>query len=194
MNGMKRGAYRVAAIVLGAWLAAFAVAAGHDAAQAQVTLHGLTFPQRIAGTEFAGSHSFEDKDPGLGYSVEYRLARWKIDVYIYDLRQTSIPDDALSDAVKGQLRQATQDVFKAGYGNVAPRLKYAILDDGAKVRFLCQSFGYTHTKLGKVDSYLCVTAFNRKFVKFRMTTGERAGSESVANRFVQAWTKVLWPR
>jgi len=193
MNGMKRPACRVAAIVLGVWLAAFAVAVGHDRAQAQATLHGLTFPQRIAGTEIAGTHSFEDKNPGLGYSVEYRLAGWKIDVYIYDLRQTSIPDDAMSDAVKGQLRQATQDIFKAGYGNVAPRLKYAILDDGTKVRFLCQSFGYTHKSLGKVDSYLCVTAFNRKFVKFRMTTGVRAGSESVANRFVQAWTKVLWP-
>ena len=170
--------------------AALLLAAGAALAQQPLTLFGLTFPDRIAGTQRMPPHDFESKNPGLGYSVEYRTQGWKIDVYVYDLGRSSIPDDPQSEAVTGQLAQATGDIYKS-YGQVETRLTYAILDDAAHVRFLCRSFGY-NDKQGPRDSYLCVTSARGKFVKFRLTTERRPGSESAANGFVQAWTGVLW--
>ena len=167
------------------------LAAGGAWAQMPLSLLGQTFPDRIAGAQRTEPHDFESKTPGLGYSVEYVLKGWKIDVFIYDLRRTDITDDAQSAPVTGQLAQATGDIFNA-YKQVQIRLKYAILDDAARVRFLCSSFGYAD-KQGERDSYLCVTSAKNKFIKFRLTTNRRAGSESAANAFVQAWTKVLWP-
>lgn len=150
------------------------LAAGVAAAQKPLSLFGLMFPDRIAGAQRTEPHDFESKTAGLGYSVEYQLKGWKIDVFIYDLRRTDISDDAQSAPVTGQLAQATGDIFNA-YKRVQIRLKYAILDDAARVRFLCSSFGYAD-KQGDRDSYLCVTSAKGKFIKFRLTTNRRAGS------------------
>ena len=171
---------------------ALLLTAGTVAAQKPLTIFGLTFPDRIAGAQRTEPHDFESKTAGLGYSVEYQLKGWKIDVFIYDLRRTDISDDAQSAPVTGQLAQATGDIFNAAYKQVQIKLKYAILDDSARVRFLCSRFGYVDKKAER-DSYLCVTSAKNKFIKFRLTTNRHAGSEAAANAFVQAWTKVLWP-
>src|SRR5437588_8295646 len=171
--------------------AALLVLAGAAHAQQPVVIFGVEFPDRIAGAQRGAPHDFETERPGLGHSVAYEAPGWKIDIYIYDLRRRDIADDPQSEPVKGQLAQASGDIVKT-YGQAETRLKYAILDDAARVRFLCASFAFTDRE-GPRDSYLCVTAARGKFVKFRLTTARRPGSESAANNFVQAWTKVLWP-
>jgi hypothetical protein len=47
--------------------------------------------------------------------------------------------------------------------------------------------------LGKVDSFLCLTSWNAKFLKFRLTTAHASGTASDARRFMKAWLPVLWP-
>ncbi len=159
-------------------------------AQKPVTIFGLTFPNRIAGAQIVPEpHKYDTAD--LGYSVEYRRPNWEIDVFIYDLGHSSVPDDPQSEPVVGQLARATADIVKA-YTKVNTKLTYAILDDKARVRFLCRSFGYTDKRRIR-DSYLCVTSAKSKFVKFRLTIDRRAGSESDANAFMSAWTQILWP-
>lgn len=169
------------------------VLAGAAAAQQSAAYFGLKFPRAIGGAQIGEPHDFESKNPGLGYSVNYRLPGGWIDVYIYDLRQASIPDDATSEPVRGQLLQATKDVFnRKGATNIKAKLRYALLDDTARVRFLCTSFIYSD-KGTPLDSYLCVTSWKNKFVKFRMSTRRRAGSDAVFHDFMKAWIPVLWP-
>jgi hypothetical protein len=167
------------------------LAAATAAAQSPLTVHGVNLPGQIAGAQRAELRNYQN--PALGSSVEYRLLGWKIDVYIYDLGQKSIPNDALSAPVTGQLKQATDDIFNSkDYSQVETKLKYAIRDNAARVRFLCSRFGYV-TAQSRKDSYLCVTSAQNKFVKFRLTADQHAGSEAKANAFVQAWIDVLWP-
>ena len=166
---------------------------GAAAAQQSVAYFGLQFPKAIAGAQIGEPHDFESKSPGLGYSVNYRLSGGWIDVYIYDLRRSSIPDDATSEPVKGQLLQATRDVFnRKGATNIKAKLRYALLDDTAHVRFLCTSFALSEQG-APLDSYLCVTSWKNKFVKFRMSARRRAGSDAVFHDFMKAWIPVLWP-
>jgi hypothetical protein len=176
-------------------LLAMALTASTGRAQQPVTYYGLAFPESIAGAARGPAHDYESTHPGLGYSVNYTRPGWTIDVYIYDLGRASVPDDAGSQPVKEQLAAATRDVLnRPGGPRVEARLRYAILDHEARPRFLCTAFTLLPRQgPNPVDSYLCVTSWQSKFVKFRLSTAQRPGSESVANGFVQAWMKVLWP-
>lgn len=157
-----------------------------------VSFFGLTFPETIGGARRdAFFDDFEKHEPGLGYRVHYRVPGWGIDLYIYDLRRPSIPAEATSEPLKGQLLQATGDVQRVA-NDVRIVLRYALLDDTGGVRFLCTSFNYKMSET-PVDSYLCVTSSRGKFIKFRLTTRSQPGSEIWANRFVQSWTTLLWP-
>jgi hypothetical protein len=164
-------------------------------AQEEITYYGLAFPPSIAGAARGATHDYESSHPGLGYSVNYSRPGWSIDVYIYDLGRASISDDAGSDPVKQQLAAATRDVMnRPGGPHVDARLRYAILDDEARTRFLCTAFTLLPRQgANSLDSYLCVTSWQNKFVKLRLSTTQRPGSESIANGFVQAWMKLLWP-
>jgi hypothetical protein len=42
------------------------------------------------------------------------------------------------------------------------------------------------------DGYLCVTSWNNKFVKFRLSTLSGNGTEGQARKYVLAWIPVLW--
>jgi hypothetical protein len=133
----------------------------------------------------------------LGHGVEYVRPGWKINVYIYDLRLPSIPDDVQSEVVKKQFEQAKGDILEAQktgiYANVDVKSTYIIADADHRSRFLCATLTYVHKQMGNADSVLCVTAWNNKFVKFRLTSQGHKGSETEAKDFVEAWIKVLWP-
>jgi hypothetical protein len=166
-------------------------------ARAAATYFGLTFPDRVADAQIGATHDFETSNPGLGYGVRYQKPGWAIDIYIYDLGRPSIPDDVGSDALKAQLEQAQGDVFeqqkRGAYAQVKVTASYVVKDARGRARFLCEDFSYIRKPEGSVDSFLCLTGWNNKFVKFRLTTlrGERSAAE--ARRFMQAWLKVLWP-
>ena len=46
--------------------------------------------------------------------------------------------------------------------------------------------GGIERRAGDADSYLCVTAWRGKFVKFRMTVAQRPGNDAEAERFIAA--------
>ena len=42
------------------------------------------------------------------------------------------------------------------------------------------------------DGFLCVTSWNNKFIKFRMTTLADKDTEAAARTHIAAWVPVLW--
>jgi hypothetical protein len=42
------------------------------------------------------------------------------------------------------------------------------------------------------DSFLCLTSWNGKFLKFRMTTAHRDGSNDDVRHFLGPWITLLW--
>jgi hypothetical protein len=163
------------------------------------TVYGLRLPAQIGGAERASIKDYETARPGLGYGVSYRLPGWTTDLYLYDLKLSSIPDDPMSTVVMEALTQAKNEVFGLGqrgdYKNVVLKSDYTILDSAGRTRFACAMFTYYHVKFkGDVDSYLCMTGWKGKLVKFRMTTPRNDASSAVARRFIEAWSSVLWPQ
>jgi len=179
-------------------VAAVALAAiSLGAAQAAVSYFGLTFPDRIGGAQIGPVTDFEKTAPGLGYGVRYEKPGWVIDVYIYDDGIGPIPADLDADVVQRQLKQAQGDIFelqrRGTYVNVTLRRSHTLRDAGGRPRFLCADFTFKRGEMGTVDSFLCLTSWNGRFVKFRLTTSQHAGSDGEAAAFVTAWAGILWP-
>jgi hypothetical protein len=168
-----------------------------SASQAAATFLGLTFPDRVAGAQIGPTTNFEEKAPGWGYGVRYRQEGWTIDVYIYDHALSAVSDDLQSDVLKSEVKEAQSEIMelqrRGSYAKVELLRDYVMRDPRGRPRFLCSDFVYTHEKLGNVDSYLCLTGWHDKFVKFRLTGRHHAGSDRDAKGFVEAWFPILWP-
>jgi hypothetical protein len=164
---------------------------------AAVTYFGLTFPDRIAGAELGLVTDFEKTSPGLGYGVKYRQSDWAIDIYIYDDALPSIPAGPASEVLKSQREQAKGDINemqRRGDLSAVKLLRDRVMRDrGGRDRLLCSDFNYVRKDMESADSFLCVTGWRNKFVKFRLTPPRHAGSDREANRFLDAWLGILWP-
>jgi hypothetical protein len=163
---------------------------------ASVSVFGLKAPEEIEGFTLNDSTNFEKIKPGDGYGLDYSQSGWKLDVFIYDLKRAAIPDDAKSAIVRAEFERARTDAFLAQprgiYAQVYLRRNFTI-DDGAKrTRFQCAAFHLTRDGAKPQDGYLCVTSWNNKFVKLRLTTLADNNTEAAARKFVNAWIPVLW--
>ena len=167
------------------------------AGAAALTFFGLTFPERVADAKIGPARDFETSDPGLGYGVKYEKPGWAMDVFIYDLGRKSIPGDIDSEVLKAQIAQARGDILeqekKGAYQKVKLTRSHVINDSRGRGRFLCEDFSYIRDPEGSVDSFLCLTGWKNKFVKFRLTTRPNPRSAAESQRFVEAWLKILWP-
>jgi hypothetical protein len=181
-------------------LAVVAVLVSAAAALAQEKLkvvYGLSIPDRVGSLVYGRSIDFESKTPGLGYALRFEgRPGWMVDVYLYDLGQRTIPADAGSEVIRNQLAQAKGDVFELGkrgtYANVTEKGDFTVPATG-KPRFICSSFNYLRGDRVDidVDSYLCLSSWNNKFVKVRMTAPKGTMSRSDATDFVRAWIELL---
>jgi hypothetical protein len=181
----------LAALVL--WAAGFL---GLPQAHAAASYFGVTFPDRLAGAELVDTQNLEKTAPGQGYGVQYRLNDWTIDIYVYDFGRASIPDDPSSSVLRDQAKQAAGDILELErrgiYGEVKLLRSYTLPDHRGRDRLLCSQYTFV-MGTGNVDSVLCLGGSHNKFVKFRMTTPRHAGSNSESDRFIKAWSTILWP-
>jgi hypothetical protein len=191
--GMARGTYAAfaAAVLLITSLAGAALAQ-------ELKIFGLTVPERVAGAARGQAEDYEKNHPGGGYGVPFLRKGWRINIFLYDLGRSSIPDDPNSEVIKSHMAQTRDDVFaleKQGhYANVVVRGDYVVKDRGGRTRFVCSTFTYFHKDLGgMVDSYLCLTSWNNKFFKLRVTGLQGTTTRADAERFVRSWIGVLWP-
>jgi hypothetical protein len=185
-------------------LLALLIFALHGPARAQVstgdapTFLGLKFPQQIGGASIGSTKDYEKIRPGLGYSVNYKLPGWAVDIYIYNLGQPAIPDDPDSKVVREQFEQAKADILSLGqsgeYANLVVKDEYVLGDSSGKTRLLCAAFAFFQNEVKlDVDSFLCLTSWKHQFIKFRMTTPQHLGSDIVVKNFLDAWSRLLWP-
>jgi hypothetical protein len=185
-------AFRTAAIAL--VLAAVATAPAFGVAS--VSVFGLKAPEEISGFTLNDSTNFEKLKPGDGYGLDYSQSGWKLDVFIYDLKRAAIPDDVKSAIVRAEFERARADTFLAQprgvYAQVYLKRNFTIEDSAKRTRFQCAAFHLTRDGAKPQDGYLCVTAWNNKFVKFRLTTLANSTTETAARNYVNAWVPVLW--
>ena len=106
-----------------------------------------------------------------------------------------IPDSLSSKRVTSQFAQARGDIY-----SVRQSSNYKVEDGVAfqislssTARFTCESFLIVDTNSRQIDSFLCLTAWKGKFVKYRLSTLHNDGSTAIAKRFVGAWADQLWP-
>ena len=172
--------------------------AGTTAAMAttSVTVFGFKAPDEIAGFKLNDSMNFERSRPGEGYGLDYSQSGWKLDVFIYDLKRRAIPDDAKSAIVRAEFERSREDVFLAHprgiYAQVYLRRNFTIEDPVKRTRFQCAAFHLTRDGAKPQDGYLCVTSWNNKFIKLRMTTLSDRENERIARGYIAAWIPVLW--
>lgn len=175
-------------------LLAAATTAAH--AVAPVTVFGFKAPEEVGGFRLNDSVNFERSKPGEGYGLDYSQPGWKLDVFIYDLRRSAIPDDAQSAIVRAEFERSREDVFLAQprglYAQVYLRRNFTVEDPGKRTRFQCAAFYLTRDGAKPQDGYLCVTSWNNKFIKFRMTTLSDRENERIARSYMAAWIPVLW--
>ena len=168
-----------------------------NAVRQDVFLLGMRFPEYVAGLRRGRLVDYESQRAGLGYSAAYDKGEERATVYVYDLGTSIIPTELISNTVRQQFARAQNDIT----GNIGPNKyskvtavgKYSIADDEGNARYLCAS--YEIEQDGKQqDSYLCLTSWDDRFVKFRVTMPHAAGSMNEASRFVSQWTETLWPK
>jgi hypothetical protein len=165
-------------------------------AVAPVTVFGLRAPEVISGFTLNDSTNFERIRPGDGFGLDYSQSGWKLDVFIYDLKRSAIPEDPKSAILRAEFERARADAFLAQpsgiYAQVYLRRNFTIDDTTRRTRFQCAAFHLTRDGAKPQDGYLCVTAWNNKFVKLRLTTLADNKTEMVARKYVAAWIPVLW--
>lgn len=161
-----------------------------------VTAFGLTFPPQIGGGTLANPRDYEAKFPGFGHGVEYRKPGWRINAFIYDRRQSNIPDDLNGPTLTAEYNQSKKDVQDhvgpGKYQSVKLVRSYVLSRDNQQ-RFRCTLFEIVTSSAETNDSFLCLTAWNGKFLKFRMTTAHRDGSNNDVRLFLGNWISKLWP-
>jgi hypothetical protein len=162
---------------------------------ASVSVFGLRAPEEIAGFTLNDSTNFEKSKPGDGYGLDYSQSGWKLDVFVYDLRRSAIPDDVNTAIVRAEFERSRADAFLAQprglYAQVYLRRNFTI-EDGKRTRFQCAAFHLTRDGAKPQDGFLCVTSWNNKFIKLRLSTLSSSDSEATARKFVAAWVPVLW--
>src|SRR3954451_20722095 len=162
---------------------------------ASVNVFGLKAPEEIEGFTLNDSTNFEKIRPGDGYGLDYSQSGWKLDVFIYDLKRAAIPDDAKSAIVKAEFERARADAFLAQprgiYAQVYLRRNFTIDDAAKRTRFQCAAFHLTRDGAKPQDGFLCVTSWNNKFVKLRLTTLSDTSTEASARKSMRVWARVV---
>jgi hypothetical protein len=189
-----------AAIVMLA--ASLLVATPGALAQTTTTLLGVPVPDQVSGLSHEAPMDFEAKQPGMGYGVRFPRPDWTIDIYIYDLKMKSIPDDPASAAVQAALEEAKGEIAniakQGDYAGLTTKDTFTIADSAGRGRFVCVEYNYFHKRRAvDLDSYLCLAGARGEFFQIRMDTVKSKQPANEVRRFVEAWARawipVLWP-
>jgi hypothetical protein len=171
-------------------------------AQTTTTLLGVPVPDQVSGLPHAAPMDFETKQPGMGYGLRFARPDWTIDVYIYDLKMKSIPDDPASAAVQAALEEAKGEIVntakRGDYAGLTAKDVFTIADTKGRGRFICVEYNYFHKRRAvDLDSYLCLAGARGEFFQIRMDTVKSEHPANEVRRFVVAWARawmpVLWP-
>lgn len=182
-------------IRIAAGLLFWTVASGPGWAIGPVTVHGLRAPPEIAGFTLNDSTDYEKIKPGDGYGLDYSQSGWKLDVFVYDLKRAAIPADVTTAIVRAEFERSRAEAFLAHprglYTQVFLRRNFTINEPAKIPRFQCAAFHLLREGAKPQDGFLCLTSWNNKFVKLRLTTLAGSDTESQARKYVSAWLPAL---
>src|SRR5262249_521999 len=71
--------------------------------------------------------------------------------------------------------------------------RFDIKGPDGKVRFICGTYLIITKDRLRVDTFLCLTTWQNKCVKYRLSRRTANGTAAVAKRFVSSWIPRLWP-
>ena len=101
-----------------------------------------------------------------------------------------IPEDPKSAIVRAEFERVRADAFLAQprglYAQVYLRRNFTIDDAAKRTRFQCAAFHLTRDGAKPQDGYLCVTSWNNKFVKLRLTTLSDNNTEAARSTLVSS--------
>jgi hypothetical protein len=150
-----------------------------------------------------GAAGFRNRSSGNGlWRAVPAAADWTIDIYIYDLKIKSIPDDPASAAVQAALEEAKGEIVntanRGDYAGLTMKGVFTIADTAGRGRFICVEYNYFHNRRAvDLDSDLCLAGARGEFFQIRMDTVKSKHPAAEARRFVEAWARawipVLWP-
>ena len=182
--------------------ASFLLATPGAVAQTTTTLLGVPVPDQVSGLSHEAPMDFEAKQPGMGYGVRFPRPDWTIDIYIYDLKIKSIPDDPASAPLQAALDEAKGEIVntakRGDYVGLATKDVFTIADSAGRGRFVCAEYNYFHKRRAvDLDSYLCLAGARGEFFQIRMDTVKSKQPANEVRRFVEAWARawipILWP-
>jgi hypothetical protein len=186
---------RTACAVLIAFFAAVVGAAAQTSAKGSVTFFDFTFPEEVAGASI-NIRDYEATEPGLGYSASYRQGEMTATVYIYDDGKPIIPDNPQSLLVLAQLEQSRTEILRL-WQDVGAKAdveeRFTMEDARGRTRLICTGFALIGNEGPVSDTFACLGVAKNKFLKFRVSTTHRKGSQAEAKRFVNTWIDRLWP-
>jgi hypothetical protein len=163
------------------------------AAAEPLTVSGFTFPDRVGDFTRAATIDYEKTQPGLGHGVAYTSGRWLANIYVYDMRRKSIPDDPATDVLKSQFAQAQDDISSSQRQGRWLKVEFKrtfMYPENGTPRFNCADLKLRTRENTDVDSLLCVGAARNKFLKFRLTGPQDTG-DGKALRFIETLEPLL---
>jgi hypothetical protein len=154
-----------------------------------IVLDGVAFPRMVAGLTRSGQIDYEKQQPGLGTSFAYRSDRAVADVYLYDRKNPSVPDDPQSPLIRRELAIAIEEIdemVRAGrYASASARRVYMGGSTNDRAEFLAAQLVILQGS-DPFDSYVFVGSCRGKFLKIRYSTPADLASAEEAGRFAKA--------
>jgi len=166
-------------LVVGSLLLAlpgFAQSSRDNAASLAPMAQVAALPAQLAGFQRGQVTDYAtlSGDPGLGASVEYRAPEGAIaTVYIYDRGRQDLVGDARLPAILEELQIALREVNALAaarrYRVVTDRAMPDILDGPNRTRFRCRALDLAFEDGRHLDSFICATVRQARFLKLRLS-------------------------
>ncbi len=140
----------------------------------------FVFPEAIAGMEQSHRVDYEEEFPGMGYSVAYGHSQSRLDIYIYDLGQSDIPNGIYSEPAGFAYAHSLHEIEQVAEEGIYVGLE--MLQQGNKtignLGFRGVEFRY-RMEDQPFRTYLWVTGLHQKLLKIRLTVPD-FGDEAMA--------------
>lgn len=165
MRGLKR-------LLALAALLSLVIVAQASKAQEAVSYYGFNFPQKIGALTQAGVTNFEKDNPGLGYGIRYSGEGVRVDIFVYNLRKSSISWDVFHADQKQEFNNAVRDVHRAKERGIYKNVTEGKEFESPAVKnpfFWCKNFVIDRGEGRVEDSAICLGARNNTFFKTRIS-------------------------
>lgn len=126
---------------------------------------GIYFPGTLGPLKRRPVVNLEDRSPGLGLAISYRNESARVDVFVYDLQASIIPQGIDSPVIHDNFQQAIADLKKATRGR-SLELGTPSQRTIVSTSFLEQPFSYSESLVPKSGQIL-VSGVNSQILKIR---------------------------